>query len=373
MTIRVYRSTDAGAASLTLNNTAGKLLAILDACLVNGYAVGTVLSITRSGTTATITFSGEHGLLDRGNYATIAGVDQAEYNGEFELIPATSTTATFTVSGSPATPATGTITATKSGSGWTKPYSGTNKAADLQGAGSNGFYFRVDDTGTTNSRAVGYESMSDVDTGTAAFPTGAQFSGGLYLPKSNGSPNREWIIIATSKYFYLYTSFDGSVTGAPLIFFGDIDSDLYVTDVYCTAILAGTGSFGFSSGNGVSGLSSSFSAGLDGNYIARSYQQTGGSLKIGKSSNHVMQGASGSVGSAGAGYPDPVTNGLLHSPIYVIDPSVSKRGALPGALGPLHNRPLTHLDVFVGTGDYAGKTFLVLSCYPTAQVFVQIA
>jgi hypothetical protein len=371
MTIRVYRSTDAGAAALTLSDTAGKLIAILDACLVNGYSVGTVLSITRSGTTATITFSGEHGLLDRGNYATIAGVDQAEYNGEFELIPATSTTATFTVSGSPATPATGTITATKTGAGWTKSYSGTNKAAYRQGASSNALYLRVDDTGTTSARAVGYESMSDVDTGTAAFPTAAQFSGGLYLPKSSSSSNRAWIVIATEKYCYFYAEYSGVLALAPMWFFGDFDSDLSTSDTYNTAIIAGT-SASYSIGNGVSGQSTSTSA-QSGNYCARSYMQTGVSLQFYKIGNAVMSNTSTHFGAGGAAYPDPVSQGLLYTPIYVMEPTVIKRGKLPGLIAPLHNLPLAHLDTFVGTGNYAGKTFLVLTNHSSAQVFVQIA
>jgi hypothetical protein len=371
MTIRVYRSTDAGAAALTLSDTAGKLIAILDACLVNGYAVGTVSSITRSGTTATITFSAAHGLLDRGNYVTIAGADQAEYNGEFELIPATSTTATFTVSGSPATPATGTITATKTGAGWTKPFSGTNKAAYLQGTGSNGRYFRVDDTGTIAGRAVGYESMSDVDTGTAAFPTAAQVSGGLYLPKSSSTTNRAWIVIATEKYCYFYDEYAGTSASAPVWFFGDFDSDLSTSDAYNTAIIAGT-SASYSANNGISAQAGS-AAVQAGNYCARSYTQTGGSQQLYKGGNYIMSNLSAYFGAGGVAYPDPVSNGLVYTPIYIIEPTVIKRGKLPGILAPFHNLPLTHLDTFVGTGDYAGKTFLVLTNYSSAQVFIQIA
>lgn len=72
-----------------------------------------VSGITRSGTIATVTTSSVHG-LDANNYVTIAGADQTAYNGAFRVtsVPST-TTFTITVSGSPTTPATGTITATE--------------------------------------------------------------------------------------------------------------------------------------------------------------------------------------------------------------------------------------------------------------------
>ncbi len=75
------------------------------------HADFTVSSITRSGSTATLTTSGDHGLLTTDSI-WVSGADQSEYNGAFAIatVP-TSTTITFTVSGSPASPATGTIIA----------------------------------------------------------------------------------------------------------------------------------------------------------------------------------------------------------------------------------------------------------------------
>ena len=70
-------------------------------------------TITRSGTTATVTVpSGTSGWAV-GNTVTISSAQQTAYNGN-QIITAvpTGTTFTFTVAGSPATPATGSITAT---------------------------------------------------------------------------------------------------------------------------------------------------------------------------------------------------------------------------------------------------------------------
>ena len=71
----------------------------------------TVASITRSSTTATVTVTA-HG-YSTGNTVNIRGADQDEYNGDFIVTVTDADTFTYTVSGSPATPATGTIIANK--------------------------------------------------------------------------------------------------------------------------------------------------------------------------------------------------------------------------------------------------------------------
>jgi len=69
-----------------------------------------VVSITRSGSTATVTHTAHN--LQTNDYVAIDGADQFEYNG-VKLITVTGPNSyTYTVSGTPATPATGTIRAT---------------------------------------------------------------------------------------------------------------------------------------------------------------------------------------------------------------------------------------------------------------------
>jgi hypothetical protein len=68
-----------------------------------------VSSITRSGTTATVTFGSAHGLSD-GDPVLIAGANQGDYNGIFQASRSSSTVITIEVANSPVTPATGTIT-----------------------------------------------------------------------------------------------------------------------------------------------------------------------------------------------------------------------------------------------------------------------
>ena len=72
-----------------------------------------ITSITSSGTTATVTTTADHGWSD-GDYVTISGAVETAYNGQFQITVVTATTFTYECSTTPsATPATGTITATK--------------------------------------------------------------------------------------------------------------------------------------------------------------------------------------------------------------------------------------------------------------------
>lgn len=75
-----------------------------------GWSVVTPTSITRSGSTATVTLPAAVN-WQSGSSVTIAGAAQAEYNGTFVINVTDATHFTYQVTGTPATPATGTITA----------------------------------------------------------------------------------------------------------------------------------------------------------------------------------------------------------------------------------------------------------------------
>lgn len=67
-----------------------------------------VTSITRSSSTATLTAAAAHGLAT-GDYVTVSGAVESEYNGVFQITVTSTTVFTYTVTGTPTTPATGTI------------------------------------------------------------------------------------------------------------------------------------------------------------------------------------------------------------------------------------------------------------------------
>lgn len=80
--------------------------------VLGAYSVS-ITTLTRVGTTATAT-SVAHGFVT-GQSVTIAGANEASYNGTYTITVTGDDTFTFTVAGSPATPATGTITASFTG------------------------------------------------------------------------------------------------------------------------------------------------------------------------------------------------------------------------------------------------------------------
>lgn len=83
---------------------------LVEAAVGGGLPVDASVSITRVSSTATVTHTG-HG-YSTGQVVKILGSDQVEYNGLKTITVTGTNTYTFSVTGTPATPATGTITAT---------------------------------------------------------------------------------------------------------------------------------------------------------------------------------------------------------------------------------------------------------------------
>ena len=99
---------------LTSVQTAAGVLYTTQAELILSAQNINVTTITRSGTTATVTTASEHSMAS-GQSVTIAGATPTNYNGTFTVTVISATQFTYTVSGTPVTPATGTITASFNG------------------------------------------------------------------------------------------------------------------------------------------------------------------------------------------------------------------------------------------------------------------
>jgi hypothetical protein len=72
-----------------LTNAWGCMVDLLDACLVNGFNLKPITSITSANGTATVTIQAGH-LFQVNQVILIAGADQAEYNGEKRVLSVTS-------------------------------------------------------------------------------------------------------------------------------------------------------------------------------------------------------------------------------------------------------------------------------------------
>jgi hypothetical protein len=311
MTVRVYRSTDASAPVLT--GQAGSLVALLDACLVNGF---------------------------------------------------------------------GALAA----AGWTKPYTGTNKAAFRNNSTTGtGMYLRVDDNVTSyfhRAYVTGYETMTGIDAGTNGIPASHTLNySGWGKSNTQDATARPWVIIADEFRFYIAIQTGESGSDWSINFCGDIIS-YKPTDAY---------RFGLSSRYSGSGANYFYNS-LD--YLPFMYNNGstfGGSTGFTMVRDHLGSGNprqcglhtdsykavpnnaniySFYTGTYGLTYPSAVNNGVFIAPIWVHHSPVV-RGHLPGLWAPLHNRGPANGDTFSGTGALAGKTFEVFNCYSVGQLVIE--
>lgn len=361
--VRYFDSTMAGAPAMS--GTAGALISVLDACLTNGFGTVTLDSLVVSSNVATGTVSAGHGFSmigsAVGSVITIAGATPSGLNGTWRIASvADSTHFTFATSGISDQTATGTITAVRTPLGFSKVYSGTNKAAyRADDIASSRLYLRVADDGTgaaTYARIRGYESMSDVDTGTGPFPTDTQVSGGLYWGKSSvaSSTARAWRLFGDSQGFYLCVNQDGSGAwiGAA---WADIPSEK-AGDAYRTLIIGGTSATVSSQG------ALPFINATTGHYLSRTYTQTGTAISAFKLSHHI---AAAGMGYYGIAYPAPMGGQFYCAPVDVWEgatysAATALRGPLPGVYAPLHpGSQLTDGSFQTDVTGLDGRTLLV--------------
>lgn len=173
-----------------ISGTAGTFIAALDAFLNTGWGAANAISVSVSGGVGTAQFAEGVYFEDRSVVAFANVTTPAALNGEARVISHTNNSITFETDAPDGVATTGsTITCRYAPVGnWSKPFTGVNKAVfrstDVQ---SYGHYLRLDDSGTMTARVVGYESMTDVDTGTGPFPTAAMVAGGGYVHKSTSA------------------------------------------------------------------------------------------------------------------------------------------------------------------------------------------
>lgn len=362
--VKFFHSNMVGAP--VLSGTAGATIGVLDACLKDGFGIKSVNTLVIASGVATMNVTGSHAAVV-GSVVLVAGATPSGLNGEKRVTAITGTSVSFATAEADGS-ATGTITFKMAALGFATPFTGTNlrayQASDVESAR---MFLRVDDTGTTTSRVVGYESMSDVNTGINPFPTAAQVSGGMYWPKSNTASTaaRDWVLIGDSRAFIFWTNpaANALVLGAAFGF-GDINSNKS-GDAYGCAIFGGnsdinsTGSpvdgcigYGIGTGTPINAYVSRASTGLGGAVLAR---------KIG--AYNASAGYSGTLNynSRNFAYPNTPDNALLVSQVE-LQVGSAVRGRLAGAFHcpQVLNDAFSTRDFIDGTGPFSGKRFMAL-------------
>ena len=389
----------AGAPVLT--NNWGSMTALLDACLVNGFNLQTVTSITRDGSTATATLTSGHGfVVDQ--VVLIGGCDQVEYNGEFTVTAITSNTVSFSVAGEPVSPATtaASITMKVAPLGFEIVFTGTNKRVYRSpNPLSNRHFLRVDDslpTGYTTTwakfaRATIAEDMSDIDTfvgGRAPYdpasptknevPSGSgtsMYSGWFkwyYARNSynessgdNGAWSRSWVLVGDDRGFFLTNSSGWGGDKRILHAFTDFDS-YKAGDNYASYLIASERyrqvsdtAYSYPSQDAYS----AYAQDTTGKVAIRNYTQIGdhcrlGMLSLNDGNNQNISNRSGAIP-----FPNGPDYSLILHPIYLRESAVGGhlRGTLPGMFWIHQNQPYAHLSFIDNVIGYTGKKFLIVT------------
>ena len=361
-----------------LSGSAGALRAVIKACLVDGFGAGPVASITVAAGVATVAFSGSHPYRV-GSVIQIAGATPSALNGNKRTSTVVGSSITFPAPGVPDGTATGTITAKMAPAGWVELFPGALAnalAVKPSAAEASGSVLRLDDTGTTTARVVGYEFLSAISTGDGAFPTEAQSPGGLYWPKSNvaSTEARPWWVFADERSFLIWTApRDSNPAHGTLFGFGDVVSDKS-GDAYCGALFGGDSSVSSASSQivGCIGLASAGNTASDA-YIARLHSGMGGAQLIKKggaySAGSAYSGTSSYSSTYGIPYPNGADNSLRLSPVDVFVGTSGIRGRVAG----VYHTPQAVGEGFStgaivdGQGDYAGRSFVALRVGPTSS------
>lgn len=223
--IKYYHGAMSGApvASVgALNSTS--MIALLKACLVDGWGAATVDSVTISSGIATVTISAGH-VFEVNQVALIAGAGTTggSINGEKRVISRTTNTYTFDATGIPDQTATGTITHKVAPLGW-EFLGGATKAAfrsaDIE---SSRCWVRFDDTAADRFlRYTCWEALSDIDTGERQL-------GSDYLVTKSWTTttvaNTAWMIVGDGRTFYFrWSSYPNAYPFQMAFAWGDFSS-----------------------------------------------------------------------------------------------------------------------------------------------------
>jgi hypothetical protein len=354
-----------------LNGLAGSLIGVLDACLVNGFSLKTVDSISVTSNVATANVSSSHG-YEVDSIVEIAGATPSSLNGAKRVLTVTGTTFTFAAPGVSDGPASGTMSARFASAGWEKPFSGTNLAVyrspNVQGTR---MFLRVDDSVAQNARAIGYESMTDASTGVNPFPTTAQVSGGLWWPNASTTATtaRNWLVIADDRAFYVWvnTSVSNIWNEGLLYGFGDFNSfksgDAY--GCFISGLTSNQAAITTALGNtlGYSDLVGDNNA--LGFYAARSFTALGASLAASRKAESYTTADAYSGNTASVAYPNGADNSLLLSRMLITEVTpLTMRGVMPGllfcpqAVGANTFPTRNKID---GQGIYAGRKLMAVN------------
>lgn len=216
----------------------GAFLALLKACLIDGFGYQAVDGVVVSGGVATVSISSGNGFV-ADSVIRLSGAAQGLLNDDWRIATATATSFTFACPGVPDTTEGASVTiGVAPAKDWQMPfYDSVNKIGVFRSAalGATGFFFRLNDSALYRYIDC-YESMSDIDTGVDKFSSNST----CIAFGSATATELTWFLAADDRCFHFVGDFSSHLgRGIPLTF-GDmvpiINSDAY----FC--VIAGPGS-----------------------------------------------------------------------------------------------------------------------------------
>lgn len=350
-----FDSSEVGAP--TLNNTAGSLLEVLRACLINGFGAVSVTSIVVAGGVATAT-AATHGFSSAyGKLVLIEGAPVAALNGRKRIENVLTNTFTYPAPGVADGTYTGTISARRAPLGWTEPHSGTNRAIFARTSPeASGSLLRVEDTrvapaAATYAHVVQVESASGVDTFTNRVPT-ADADGPFWCVGVSNATAKRWTVVGDDKRFFIAIQQASADLRQFVYFFGD-PTPLYPGDAG-RCLLATHSSTTMS--NATAGLLRDGAGDIALAAISATnlhFQRTLNALTVGVRAAFAGVGAWGSTGTTDTAAVIPVAGDFL------LRTGTEIRARMPALYSPHANNLLTSGSIMEVPG-YADKQFLVL-------------
>ncbi len=374
MTADVVWFDSAQAGAPVLNNVAGSLIGVLDACLISGFNTKTITALVVAGNVATATCNG-HGYSGKASQdVLIAGATPAGLNGRKQPTVVDANTFRFPAPGVGNQTATGTITAKVAPLGWVKQFTGTNLAMYKRTeVTATAMMLRLSDAAGTSARATMVETATGINTFTGTAPTAGQLSGGQYWNKGpNDAVAKQWVLVGDAKRFYLFTNFDGftypyatiSQERAVIHGFGDALSFKSGDAYHCfingplqdAVTQGGASNYGLIGSRAQAGAHASLC-------LARPSTQLGGSM---------MSGAVGFANAASGNssdlpnFPSTVDGGLVLMPAMLlfednVTANYPYRAVVPGMLQVLAKHPFPHMTIIDPVVALPGRKVLMLS------------
>ncbi|WP_263577029.1 hypothetical protein [Acinetobacter pseudolwoffii] len=354
--IKWFSFDDANAPQLT--NTWGCMIDVLDACLVTGFGSIVISSLTISDGVATAVFNSNHS-FKQFQVVEISGSSNSEVNKEFKILGLTANTIDFLIN-IPDQVISGNLSAKLASAGWTKAFSGDQKAVyQAKDKLVNPYFLRVDnaldpvygatytkfakvgiletcggiddlsgnqapyDPSNPNKNWIGVAGASGATSAVSGWMKWKYATGENPSTDSSGSPlagNREWLIIATSDSFYIFIKQSNGLGFETPYGFGIVKNN---NGSYPFLIATNDNSLAGSYINTTSALADPTRtevcclynyAGLLKNNVMFRINSGFNNVRSGNSSNPIMK--------------DPIEGNIL-SPFYLIDPTNFIMGTLP--------------------------------------------